>query len=102
MKNGIILEKWSSGDFPSIEEVDPDWPELIGNASAPMDEEVQLLIEAGVYEDFSFDVIDFESFMPALLFEENSAEKERGAVVVFIMGILILLLLAQYISPTRS
>ena len=102
IKNGAIIGKWSSMDFPGIEEIDPEMPEIIGNASAPMDEETQLLIEAGVYEDFSFDVIDFERLTPKLLFEQSSSNRESGATAMFIMGITILLLLAQYVSPTKS
>ena len=59
LKNGAIIGKWGYRDFPSIEELNPEWPELIGNASAPVDEESQLLREAGLYEEFSFNVLDF-------------------------------------------
>jgi len=101
LKNGIILGKWGYRDFPSIENLDPEWSELIGNASAPLDEESQLLMEAGVYEDFSFDVVDFDRFLPDLLYKKEARKRERGSVFVFIMGMILLLFLSPYISPIR-
>jgi uncharacterized membrane protein YphA (DoxX/SURF4 family) len=101
LKNGTILGKWGYRDFPAIEDLDPEWSELVGNASAPMDEEAQLLMEAGLYEEFSFDVVDFDRFLPELLFKQSAKRGERRAIVAFIMGILLLLLLSQYMSPTK-
>ncbi len=101
LKNGTILEKWGYRDFPAIEDLDPEWSELVGNASAPMDEEAQLLMEAGLYEEFSFDVVDFDRFLPELLLKQSARRGERRAIVAFIMGILILLLLSQYVAPTK-
>lgn len=101
LKNGAIIGKWGNRDFPSIEELDPEWTELIGNASAPMDEEAQLLMEAGIYEEFSFDVLDFDRFIPELVFERETKKRERHVVVVFVMGVVVLLLLSRYISPIK-
>ncbi len=101
LKNGIILGKWGNSDFPAIEDLDPEWSELVGNASAPVDEEAQLLMEAGVYEEFSFDVVDFDRFLPELLFKQGAKAGERRATIAFIMGMLILLLLTQYVSPAK-
>lgn len=101
IRNGVVTGKWGSGDFPTVEEVDPDALELIGNAAAPVDEETQLLMEAGVFEEFSFDVIDFESFMPELVYEENSRDQERGAIITFLLGIAFLLLVSRIVSPIR-
>jgi len=101
LKNGTILGKWGYRDFPSIEKLDPEWSELIGNASAPLDEEAQLLMEAGVYEEFSFGVVDFDRFMPDLLYKNETRKSDRGTAIAFIMGIIILMLIARYISPIR-
>jgi len=101
LKNGTIIGKWGYRDFPAIEDLDPEWSELLDNASAPLDEEAQLLMEAGIYEEFSFDVVDFDRFLPELLFEQSAKKGESRAIVAFIMGILVILLLSQYISPTR-
>ncbi len=101
LKNGTILGKWGYRDFPAIEDLDPEWSELVGNASAPLDEEAQLLMEAGLYEEFSFDIVDFDRFLPELLFKQSAKRGERRAIVAFIMGILLLLLLSQYMSPTK-
>ncbi len=101
LKNGAIIGKWGNRDFPSIEELNPEWTELIGNASAPMDEEAQLLMEAGIYEEFSFDVLDFDRFIPELVFEREAKKRERHVVVVFVMGMVVFLLLSRYISPIK-
>ncbi|MEN8229572.1 MAG: BT_3928 family protein [Bacteroidota bacterium] len=101
LKNGSIIGKWGNRDFPSIEELDPGWPELIGNASAPMDEESQMLMEAGIYEEFSFDVLDFDRFIPALVFEKEAKNREGNVVVIFIMGVVVFLLLSRFISPIK-
>ncbi|MEN8201143.1 MAG: BT_3928 family protein [Bacteroidota bacterium] len=101
IKNGTILGKWGYRDFPSIENLDPEWSELIGNASAPLDEEAQLLMEAGVYEEFSFDVVDFDRFLPELLYKKEAQKRERGVLIVFILGMIILLFISPIISPIR-
>ena len=100
--NGTIIGKWGFRDFPSIEELDPQALELIGNAAAPMDEEAQLLMEAGIYENFSFSVIEFEDFVPALVYVKGASAIEKGVVVAFILGIFLLLLLSRFISPIRT
>lgn len=97
LKNGAILGKWAWRDFPSVEKLLPEWPDLISNASAPMDEEAQLLMEAGVYEDFSFEVMEFDQLLPDLLFKEGARMRERGAVIGFILGVLLLMLLSEYL-----
>jgi hypothetical protein len=101
LKNGIILGKWASRDFPSIEKLDPEWSELIGNASAPMDEEAELLMEAGVYEDFSFEVVDFDRFLPGLVYKKSVQEKERVALIACILGMLFLVYISTFVSPIR-
>jgi uncharacterized membrane protein YphA (DoxX/SURF4 family) len=102
ISNGTIIGKWGFRDFPSLEELDPHALELIGNAATPMDEETQMLMEAGIYEDFSFGVLDFESFLPDLVYEKGDAAIERGVVVAFILGIFLLLLLSGFIAPIRT
>ncbi|MCD4710965.1 MAG: DoxX family protein [Bacteroidales bacterium] len=101
VKNGAILGKWGYRDFPSLEQLDPHWPELIGNASAPLDKEAQLLMDAGVYDDFSFDVVEFDRFIPELLLNEGAANREEGVTLAFILALLMLFLISGYISPVK-
>lgn len=101
IKNGVIAGKWGHRDFPTIADLDPGWTELIGNASAPMGEEAQLLMEAGVYEEFSFDVLDFGQTMSRVLFENNREKHEHAAVAIFVFTVLLVLVLAHLISPVR-
>lgn len=101
VKNGIILGKWAYRDFPPLEQLDPHWSELIGNASAPLDEEALLLMEAGAYEEFSFDVVEFDHFIPGLLLNEGANKRENGVSLAFILTLMIVVLLSAYISPVR-
>lgn len=101
VKNGIILGKWAYRDFPLLEQLDPHWSELIGNASAPMDEETQLLMEAGAFEEFSFDVVEFDHFIPELLLNEGVKKRENGVSLAFILTLMMVVLLSAYISPLR-
>lgn len=101
INNGVIAGKWGFRDFPALEDLDPGWTELIGNASAPMDEEAQLLMEAGVYDGFSFGVVDFGQMMSKVVFERNREKQEHAAVVIFVFTVLLVLVLAHRISPVR-
>jgi hypothetical protein len=102
LKNGAIIGKWGYRDFPSLDQLDPQWSELIGNASVPVDEEMQMLIDAGVYNAFSFDVVEFDRFLPGLLLDNLAAAKERGVIVAFILGLVVVVLLSGYLSPLHS
>lgn len=102
LRNGVIVGKWSYRDFPAIEELNPDWAELIGNAAVPIDEETQMLIEAGVYDDFSFDVIDFDPVISSYILEQSENRKERRMAVIFALGVLLVLLISGSISPVRT
>jgi hypothetical protein len=102
IRNGVIVDKWGFRDFPALEELDPKWTEMIGNAAVPVDEETQMLIEAGVYEEFSFDVIDFDHLISELVYVQSKKRQERGVVVAFVLGAALLLLLSHHISPIRG
>ncbi len=103
VKNGTILGKWAFRDFPTLEQLDPYWSELIGNASAPLDEETQLLMEAGgAYDEFSFDVVEFDHFIPELLLNEDARKRENGVSLAFVLALFIAILLSGYISPLRT
>lgn len=101
IKNGSILGKWAYRDFPALEELDPQWPELVGNASAPMDEETRLFLEEGVHEEYTFDLIDFDKFIPELLLKEGARKQERAIGLVFVLTILLFMMLAGRISPIK-
>lgn len=99
--HGSILGKWGFRDFPDLSELDPGLPEKLENASGPMDEEAMLLMEAGVYEDFSFNVLEFSSLVPGLVYKRQAVFLERGVVFSFILGIVALVALAALISPVE-
>jgi len=101
LKNGTIVGKWGTRDFPSVSEVDPLWPDMIAQASLPMDEETRLLMEEGVIENISFGVVAFDRHALSLLFEADSAARERWVVIAWILGIAVLLFLSHLVSPIR-
>jgi hypothetical protein len=101
LKDGIILGKWGWRDFPTLEQLDPQWSELIGNASAPLDEEQQILQDAGVYDDFSFEVVEFDHFLPALLLNQGADKREKGVVLAFLLALMVIILLSGRISPVK-
>jgi len=102
IRNGVIVGKWSFRDFPAIEDIDPDWTELMGNAAVPVDEETLMLMEAGVYEDFSFDVIDFDPSITSFLMEQSQDRKEGRMIVIVGLCIALMLLISARISPIRA
>ena len=101
INNGAIIGKWGFRDFPKLEELDSRWPELIGNASAPMDEEAELLMDAGIYDELSFDMVEFDRIIPKLLLKEDADRREEGAAIAFILAVILLLLLSGHISPVK-
>ncbi len=98
IRDGAIAAKWGFRDFPALEDLKPQWPELIGNAMAPVDQEMEMLMEAGVYEDFSYDVIRFQEVIPDLLYEPGDRKRENGVVAGFGLSILILLFIGAWIG----
>ncbi len=102
LRNGVIAGKWGYRQLPDIEEMEPAWPELISNAMAPMDQEAQMLMEAGVLENFSYDVIRFEEAAPKLLYLYNDRRRESGVVAIFVMSVLAFLFFAGSIVRPRT
>lgn len=96
---GSIIGKWAGRDFPSPGELDPALPEKLENVSATGSVEEELLMEAGVYEDFSFGIMEFSSLVPELVYKSRAATQEKGVLISFILGIAVLILLSARISP---
>jgi uncharacterized membrane protein YphA (DoxX/SURF4 family) len=93
VKNGTIIGKWGYRDFPPLDELDSRWTELIGNASAPMDGEI--------YDEFSFDVLDFESIIPKLLYKVDADRREQGVSLTFIITVILVLLFSGLVSRVK-
>jgi hypothetical protein len=98
---GAIAGKWACRDFPAPDELDPDLRELLDNASAPVDEETQMLMEAGLVEAFSFDVLDFESLVPRLIYQKEAQSREGGVVLAFILAVCLLIVGSSLIEPVK-
>jgi hypothetical protein len=58
-------------------------------------------METGAYDNFSFDVVEFDHFVPELIFKEEARKREEGVGLAFILAILAMVLLSGYISPLR-
>jgi uncharacterized membrane protein YphA (DoxX/SURF4 family) len=101
IRNGVIVGKWGFRDFPTVAELDPGWTELIGNAAVPLGEEAQLLMEAGAYDDFSFEVIDFDRIFTSTMCEQSGKKKEGRGVVIFILAVALVIVVSHRISPIR-
>ena len=85
----------------TVAELDPGWTELIGNAAVPLGEEAQLLMEAGAYDDFSFEVIDFDRIFTSTMCEQSGKKKEGRGVVIFILAVALVIVVSHRISPIR-
>jgi uncharacterized membrane protein YphA (DoxX/SURF4 family) len=101
ISNGSILEKWGYRDFPSLSDLDPNLLQELENATSPLSDEEQMLMEAGVFEDFSFGVLEFASYVPNLIFSKGSLVREKGVVSSFILGIICLVALSALITPVE-
>lgn len=99
ISNGNILGKWGFRDFPTLSELDPSLPEKLENAASPMSDEEELLMEAGVFEGFSFGVLEFDSYVPDLIYKKGAKALEKGVLISFILGIVGLLALSALIVP---
>ncbi len=99
ISNGNIIGKWGFRDFPSLSELDPSLPQKLENAASPMTENEELLMEEGVYEGFSFGVLEFGSYVPDLIYKKQASAIEKGVVISFILSIVGLVTLSALISP---
>ncbi len=99
LKNGIILEKWGFRDFPAIGQIYPAWSDMITTASEPLDEKAEMLMEAGGYNAFSYDILDFEQFMPGLVYQRDAHTKKLYVILLFMLGVVTLLLISGKIAP---
>ena len=56
-------------------------------------------MEAGVYEGFSFGILEFSSYVPELVYKKGASAIEKGVIISFILGIGVLIALAGLVSP---
>ncbi|MDF1575418.1 MAG: DoxX family protein [Bacteroidales bacterium] len=101
VKNGTILAKWGYRDLPLLEQLYPQWTELLGNASAPQDEETQMMMESGLLDGFSFDLVEFEQFTPELLWKDGADRRERGVSLAFVLALLLLMFISGQFYPVK-
>lgn len=95
---GVIIGKWGYRDFPELGSLDPGIMEGLESAAMPMDEESQMLMEAGVLEGFSFGVMDFSELLPALVYRQAAGAKEKGVIWGVILAILLVLITSHHVK----
>jgi hypothetical protein len=59
------------------------------------------MMDAGTYEEFSFDMVEFDHFIPELLLNEGARKQENGVSLAFMLALIMVFLLSGYISPVR-
>ncbi|MEZ5072652.1 MAG: DoxX family protein [Bacteroidales bacterium] len=99
IKNGVIVGKWAGRDFPELSEVDERLVEQTQKASAPLDEEALMLEDAGVFDDFSFQVLSIDQPAQKMLARSRSHASERDTTVILLLSLVLILLAGQLVSP---
>ncbi|HDR68284.1 MAG TPA: DoxX family protein [Bacteroidaceae bacterium] len=102
IKNGTIIGKWNWRDFPSVANIDPDWPLMIDNVvDSFMD--YDFMVDQGVmYETLNFDVIQIDQSALKYIFNETENVHSRFITAGFILLIILVLLILQLIVLIKS
>ena len=91
IKDGTIIGKWAWRDFPDMSEIDKSWEEMIITANEPLDEEQQMLMEAGVFDDINYGVVKTDqSLMKYLFSRAEDKNTSRVSLLFLLLGLLVL------------
>jgi uncharacterized membrane protein YphA (DoxX/SURF4 family) len=101
LKNGTIIAKWSWRDFPTIEEWNKDWPEVLQQYTEEQDPEIMMLIEEGLMEELEWDLIDFDRSANRIVSIRHTNRADGNAWVIYITIIAFVVLGLQLI-PARK
>ena len=72
--------------------------EMINNASETISNEQMMLLEAGIIEDFSFNLVQFDEYALKLLFSQAEIKDSRRVSMVFILTVMVIVLTLLQIS----
>jgi len=97
IKNGTVIGKWGWRDFAPIAKIDSTWPDMIEKAGASFDDETLQLMEEGILDNLSFDVVQFDRAALKLLFGDFEKEHSRMIAYGYIMAILLIIAALQII-----
>ena len=102
LKNGTIIAKWSTRDFPSMAEWNGKWPELIQQYMQEQDPEIMMLIEEGFMEDLNWDMIDFDLTANQLVMSTIEGRSHREMWLFYSLIIGLILLLSQFLPKLKK
>lgn len=102
LKNGVVIGKWSWRDFPPAGNWGEAWGPLIDQNAESADPEIQMMIEEGLMEDFSWNIIDFEDEALPVVTERLSDRSEIRTWVIYILSILLIAVVLGNFSKTRN
>lgn len=94
--NGCIVGKWGFRDFPSLDQLSGEAMEILENTVFPAGEEALMLMEAGVYENLNFGILEFADMVPSLLFREAAGRAERRVILTFVLSVLLVIIALKY------
>lgn len=101
IKDGTIVGKWSWRDFPSMEEWEPGWPEMIRQYTEEQDPEIMMLIEEGYMDDMNWEMIDFGRTAQQVLTERLMKRTDMNTWIIFVLSVILIMLFARFI-PTKN
>jgi hypothetical protein len=95
IKKGVILGKWSWRDLPPPGDWKSDWKELIDQNTETADPEIQMMIDEGLLEDFSWNIIEFEEGALPVIMERLA---DRSGNRIWVIYVLVILLVAAVLG----
>jgi hypothetical protein len=102
LKNGTIIAKWSWRDFPTIEQWNKDWPELLQHYTEEQDPEITMLIEEGLMEELNWDLLDFDRTANRIVSLRHTNRADGNAWTIYIIIIVFVLLGLQLIPAKKK
>ncbi|MEX0987278.1 MAG: BT_3928 family protein [Bacteroidales bacterium] len=101
VKNGTIVAKWASGDFPEFSVWNNQWQDLISRYNEEQDPEIRMLIEEGYMEDLSWEMIDFDQAANSMITGWYAKRYNRSVWKIFLLSVLLLLIIPQFLPGKK-
>lgn len=102
IKDGTIVGKWSWRDFPSLEEWEASWPEMIRQYSEEQDPEILMLIEEGYMDEMNWEMIDFGRTAQPILAERLTKRIDLNSWIIYALAVILIIMLAQFIPSEKK
>ncbi len=102
LKNGTIVAKWAYRDFPSLPEWNEKWPGLLKQYKEEQDPEIMILIEEGLMDELSWDMIDFDNSANPIVIKKLMKRTDRSTWLLYFLSVTAVLLLVQFIPKKKN